>query len=98
MQNTAEKRYTDSPLELLLKPGILDIGHAADNDIRLPDPDISAYHARIVTYFHQAFVIDLSSESGTYLNGQRVIKHSLKDGDILQLGHLQLFIQLPSNF
>ena len=96
MQNTAEKLYFSAPLELQLKPGIINIGHSADNDIRLSMADISTYHARIVTYFHQAVLMDLSSETGTFLNGERVIKHSLKTGDVIQLGHQTLVVRLPS--
>lgn len=95
MDNTAEK-YDDYPTtEITLKPGILNIGRAPDNQLCLGGADTSLHHARIVTYFRQSFVTDLDSETGIYLNGTQVIKHSLKDGDILQLGHQTLLIRIP---
>lgn len=79
--------------ELFLVPGVLDIGRASENHIQLDDVSISSYHAKIVTYFHESFIIDLDSSNGIYLNGKRVYKHSLKVGDKLQVGNYYLVIK-----
>ena len=81
--------------ELVLVPGTLEIGQAKDNHIRLDGSDISQYHLRIVTYFQESYLIDLNSEGGTFLNGERVIKHSLKPGDTIQLGHYSFKVMAP---
>jgi len=79
--------------ELHLLPGIMDIGSASENHIQLDDPDISPYHAKLVTYFHESFIVDINSQSGIYLNGQRVYKHSVKPGDELQIGQHRFTIK-----
>jgi len=79
---------TDYPVtELTLTPGVLHIGQAEDNDMILAETGVSDYHAKLVTYFHQSILIDLSSEGGSYLNGERVIRHTVKNGDMIQLGY-----------
>jgi pSer/pThr/pTyr-binding forkhead associated (FHA) protein len=92
---TAASLQTDYPItELTLNPGIFTIGCAADNDIVLNEPGISDYHAKLVTYFHQSVLVDLSSEGGSYLNGARVIRHSINNGDLIKLGNHVFKIRL----
>ncbi len=94
---TAEGLFqTTIESELWLRPGELSIGRAADNDIALNEPAISDYHARFITYFHQSYLIDLSSESGSFVNGQRIVRHSLRNGDVVQLGNHQFKIRILS--
>lgn len=93
MQTAALLKPEQPVSELTLKPGHLHIGSAQDNDIIIKDNAVSSYHAKIITYFHQSVVIDLSSETGTFLNGERVIKQTLNDHDILQLGNYTLKIR-----
>ncbi len=79
--------------ELYLIPGISDIGHANENHIQLNGPSLLA---KIVTYFHESFIIDLNSTNGIYLNGKRIYKHSLKAGDRLQIGCHYLVVKPPA--
>ena len=95
MRNAAEKLEFDNVTELSLKPGIINLGRAKDNDIELSDPDCAAHHAQIVTYFHQSFLIDLSRSSDTYLNGKAIIKHSLEPGDQIQIGQHIMKVVAP---
>ena len=94
MQTAVQIHPEQTVTELTLAPGLLHIGTAEDNDLVLNEPGISAYHVKIVTYFHQSVVFDLSSEGGTFLNGERVIKHTVKNGDVLQLGDAFLKIRI----
>ena len=62
------------------------VGRHSDNGIRLNDPGVSSFHARI---FHgpDGYVIeDLKSRNGVWLNGSRVFHAVLKNGDKLRLG------------
>lgn len=36
------------------------------------------------------YLIDLGSNSGTKLNGRRVLKHALKPGDVIHIGKTDL--------
>ena len=63
------------------------IGRAPNAEIRLDDDGISRNHARIHTEGDTAWVDDLGSRNGTFVNGERVTRPTeLKDGDKLQIG------------
>ncbi|MFN7971190.1 MAG: FHA domain-containing protein [Acidobacteriota bacterium] len=79
-------------------------------DLNINDPDVSRRHASIEHAGGKLVIRDLKSTNGTYLNGARVEKEVLKDGDRIRLGttelrlcierdgerrkHLALFIEL----
>ncbi|HSQ80262.1 MAG TPA: FHA domain-containing protein [Casimicrobiaceae bacterium] len=73
-----------------LEPGRTTIGRRADNDVCLPFPAISAEHAAVVTIGADSFLEDLESTNGTLVNGERVSKHFLRDGDRIDIGRLEL--------
>lgn len=98
MHSATQELPETVPQAISLVPGIIDIGRAAENHIVVDEPDISQYHARIITYFHESFLIDLSSEHGTYLNGERVVKHSIKDGDVIQVGEHLFVVKSPQDW
>jgi len=94
-------RQTSKQLEvnyLSLSPGIIMIGQADDNDLQIYGPGISEHHARIVTYFHESYLINTSVEHGVLLNGEPVIKHTIKPGDVISLGNYQIIIQEPAGW
>lgn len=98
MQAALQTSFDRAATELSLIPGILEIGQAEGNNIQILGHGVSEYHARIVTYFQESFLIDLSSESGTFLNGRRIIKHSIKAGDIIQLGEHCFVVKAPCDW
>src|SRR5579863_404193 len=66
----------------------LRIGRVPDNDIVLPDLDVSRHHAElrkspVGTYE----IVDLGSHNGTYLNGRRVSSAAISEDDIVSIGH-----------
>ncbi|MBN2715540.1 MAG: trypsin-like serine protease [Deltaproteobacteria bacterium] len=68
---------------------LLNLGSNTDNDMvfNLPeDSEVSPYHTQIRQMDNMVFVQDMGSASGTFLNGQRITKTQLTDGDIIQLG------------
>lgn len=56
-----------------LKIGYINIGRDASNDIVLPHPMVSRFHARISSQAGRHILYDLNSTNGVYHNGQRVI-------------------------
>jgi adenylate cyclase len=62
------------------------IGRAADrNDVVLEESQVSRQHA-IIKRNRQAFtLIDLNSANGTFMNGQRVKEHELRNGDLFSI-------------
>jgi len=53
-------------------PQGLRIGRAPENDVVLPDPNVSRQHLVVWSTPRGAFVRDLGSQNGTYLNGRRI--------------------------
>lgn len=83
---------TNESHELPLSEGTVTIGRNKDNDIQIDDDAVSAYHAKLVSFFKPTYIQDLRSTNGTYVNGERVMEHTLTDGDIITIGkHKILF-------
>jgi len=66
------------------------IGREPENDIVIPNPTVSRFHAKITRSEDKYFIEDLGSANGTMVNGIRVTKELLHDGDIVQLGDVVL--------
>lgn len=65
------------------------IGSAADNDIVVKRDDISRYHARIERSGNGFVLVDLNSNNGTYLNGERILSpRQLNPDDRFQIGKM----------
>ena len=65
------------------------IGKLTDNDIVIAnDPTISRKHAELIFEDNEAFIRDLGSLNGTYVNGKRIIrKKKLNQLDIIKIGN-----------
>jgi pSer/pThr/pTyr-binding forkhead associated (FHA) protein len=74
--NLSKERYT--------------IGRLTDNDIRIDSPAISGHHSLVINILNDAFLEDLNSTNGTYVNGKLIKKHALMHGDVITMGHHQL--------
>ena len=69
------------------------IGRLPDNDIQVDNPAVSGHHAKIFWDGEHFIVEDNNSLNGTYINGQRVFKQLLKDGDSIMIGkHTVTFV------
>jgi Nif-specific regulatory protein len=68
----------------------LRIGRDADLEVVLADSKVSRHHATILCDASGWAVIDAESRHGTYVNGERVVRHALRDGDDLQIGSTHL--------
>ncbi|MBI5783468.1 MAG: GGDEF domain-containing protein [Gammaproteobacteria bacterium] len=65
----------------------LKIGRAPENDVFIRDQSVSQHHARVVlTPAGAVSIEDLGSTNGTYVNGEKVVRHALWDGDKVHIG------------
>jgi hypothetical protein len=62
------------------------IGRAADNDIQVEARFVSRYHAAVMAGPNQTVIEDLGSTNGLLVNGRRVSRHLLRDGDVVRVG------------
>jgi len=62
------------------------IGRTPDNDLQLDAKYISRHHAVILVGPVNAVIEDLNSTNGVQVNGRRVTRHTLRDGDQIVIG------------
>ncbi|MFV2059851.1 MAG: FHA domain-containing protein [Gammaproteobacteria bacterium] len=94
LSNTINKFATQqADLTLRLVPGIITLGRAKDNKIKISEERVSKYHARIFTYFQASYIEDLESTNGTFVNGKRIGTHILHPGDEVMLGKYRIQIE-----
>jgi len=72
------------------------LGSSADCDVQLDEPGVSARHAEIRLVDGKSLLLkDLDSETGTLLNGERVIETLLGSGDEIRIGSCRWMLQAP---
>jgi pSer/pThr/pTyr-binding forkhead associated (FHA) protein len=62
------------------------IGRASELDMVLLEDMVSRKHAKISTLGNSVVISDLGSTNGTFVNGEKVKKHRLKEGDRILIG------------
>jgi hypothetical protein len=69
------------------------IGRLADNDIMIPDSNVSRVHARVSRRGDSYFITDLKSTNGVFLNEERVMDAQLSNEDVVRLGSTRLIFR-----
>jgi chromosome segregation ATPase len=62
------------------------IGRTADNDLQIDTRFISRHHAVILAGPNHTIIEDLNSTNGVMVNGRRITRQTLKDGDHVVVG------------
>ena len=62
------------------------IGRGSDNELVLDTKHISRYHAVLLAGPVHTSIEDLNSTNGVFVNGKRVSRQALKDGDRVTVG------------
>jgi len=76
--------------ELTLLPGREYTLGRSDADVLLPHGLVSRHHARLVWDDGRFWLIDQGSTNGTFVNGHRVTRHPLANGDRIKIGCFDL--------
>jgi signal transduction histidine kinase len=74
----------------------LSIGRSSQNDVILRDSTVSSLHAVILFLNETYFIEDRDSANGVYVNGIKVHRKRLRDGDEISLGKTRLRFQASS--
>lgn len=78
--------------EFVLRHEQITIGRNFDNDIHISDSTVSSYHARVIMNPEYRYIEDTGSTNGTFVNGQRIKRQPLQDGDQIMIGqHMLVF-------
>jgi chromosome segregation ATPase len=65
------------------------IGRGSDNELVLDTKHVSRYHAVLLAGPAHTSIEDLNSTNGVFVNGRRVARQVLKDGDKVTIGRTQ---------
>jgi pSer/pThr/pTyr-binding forkhead associated (FHA) protein len=96
------KREVEMPLNVITHLGRVDAAASVFPEVDLTDDSdvaqgVSRRHARIFKQGGAVVVEDMGSINGTFVNGHRLdpyLPEVLNDGDMLQLGKLQIEVKL----
>ena len=81
------------PFLFRITPGnIKTMGRATRADFVVDAALVSRLHCRLAAGAGEIEAVDLESTNGTYVNGERVARAMLKDGDKLRVGAVELVV------
>lgn len=78
-------KYQGGEFPLLSEREIV-VGRSSDLDMVLVEDMVSRKHAKISTQGNQIVIMDLGSTNGTFVNGEKIKKTRLKEGDRILIG------------
>jgi pSer/pThr/pTyr-binding forkhead associated (FHA) protein len=83
----------DEPFLFRILPGnIKTIGRAPRADFIVEAPLVSRLHCRLTAGASELEVVDLESTNGTFVNGERVTRVTMRSGDRLGVGRVELHV------
>lgn len=71
---------------------VIKIGRLTSSHLRIKSASVSRMHAVIEVSKRAVVIIDLGSDGGTHVNGAQINKASLKDGDRLRFGDVDMVV------
>jgi len=73
------------------------IGRAPGCELQIDSQSVSRHHALLLKGTREIIIEDLNSTNGVLLNGRKVTRHMLTDGDLLTIGETQFQCRLRPN-
>ncbi|PEN07941.1 hypothetical protein CRI93_05715 [Longimonas halophila] len=81
------------PADYLFEQERIRLGRASENDLTLPDQEISQHHAEVVHEKGEYKLRDLGSKNHTFVHGRKLEEdetHTLKSGDVFTMGGFRI--------
>ena len=83
----------EAPFTFRILPGnIKTMGRSPGAEFVVDAAMVSRLHCRLTAGATELHVVDLESTNGTFVNGQRVTQATLKEGDRLGVGRVDLVV------
>ncbi|MGD0505003.1 MAG: FHA domain-containing protein [Steroidobacteraceae bacterium] len=73
------------------------IGRAVGCELQIDSQSVSRHHAMLLKGAREIIIEDLNSTNGVLVNGRKVTRHMLTDGDVLTIGETQFQCRLKPN-
>jgi sigma-B regulation protein RsbU (phosphoserine phosphatase) len=67
--------------EVELQSDVTTIGRSTDSDVKIDNAGVSAHHAKIIKVGEDFVIEDAGSRNGTFINGQRITRQPLTEGE-----------------
>jgi pSer/pThr/pTyr-binding forkhead associated (FHA) protein len=84
----------EAPFLFRILPGsIKTVGRASRADFIVDAALVSRLHCRLTAGATELEVVDLESTNGTFVNGERAARATLKPGDRLGVGRVDLIVE-----
>jgi pSer/pThr/pTyr-binding forkhead associated (FHA) protein len=83
----------EAPFTFRILPGnIKTMGRSPGAEFVVDAAMVSRLHCRLTAGATELEVVDLESTNGTFVNGQRITQATLKEGDTLGVGRVDLVV------
>jgi hypothetical protein len=69
------------------------VGRVSDNMFEIPEASVSSHHAEIHLRGNDVLIKDLGSTNGTFINGEKISEATLKSGQILRVGMVEMRLE-----
>lgn len=69
------------------------IGRLDDNAFQIAEPSVSSHHCEVLMKNNEFLVRDLDSTNGTYIGGQKIKEGTLKPGQTMILGEIEVRLE-----
>jgi len=87
-QETATLEWAEGTVTI--GPRVVTIGRSSDCDVRIDDANVSRRHAEVRRIGDGYSLVDLGSTNGTEVNGKRIDRQQLRDGDRITMGSTEI--------
>ena len=72
------------------------VGRVEDNTFQIAEPSVSSHHCEVLLRGSDVVVRDLNSTNGTFINGEKITETTLKPGQVLRLGQIEMRLETDS--
>lgn len=69
------------------------VGRLEDNAFQIAEQSVSSHHCELLQRVDDVLVKDLNSTNGTFINGEQIKEATLKPGQILRLGQVEMRLE-----